>query len=62
VNTDALTTALAEILRANPHYAADGEGRKQAGDADTRKGEAAKGDLESMTVEDHIKEKYPEKK
>jgi hypothetical protein len=54
VNTDALTTALADILRANSHLSADGA-KAPAGDPDSRKGDPASDDLEGMSVEEHLK-------
>lgn len=62
VKTDALADELVQIASANPHLVANGEGRKANGDADTRKGEKASNDLESMTPEDHAKRKYGAKK
>lgn len=57
VNTDALTTALGELLERKPHLA-DGERPTPKGDPDARKGDPAQKDLESMTPEDHAKRKY----
>lgn len=60
VNTEALTTALGELLERKPHLAAsDDERPKPKGDADMRKGEPTSKDLERMSVEDHISRKYP---
>lgn len=61
VNTDALTTALGEILERNPHLAANGSGPPPPGDPDTRKGTPAPSDLEAMTPADHEKRKYATK-
>lgn len=60
VNTDALTDALREQLERKPYLRA-GDPSKPSGDADTRKGESADTDLESMTPEDHAKAKYAQK-
>lgn len=61
VNTEAVTEALADLLKEKPKLAADAEGRK-SGDPDTRKGGPADKDLESMSPEDHAKRKYPASK
>lgn len=57
VKTDALTTALTELLERKPHLA-DGERPKPKGDPDTGKGDPASKDLEHMTPEDHAKRKH----
>ena len=55
IQTDALQSALDELLERKPHLrAAPPNGGKPAGDADAGKGKGAK-DLESQTVEDHLK-------
>lgn len=55
VNTDALSKALAGILRAKPHLAAgEAEQPKPKGDADAGKGSTAEKSLEDMTAEEHF--------
>ena len=61
VKTEALSEALAELLKSKPRLAAGAEGRP-SGDPDTRKGNPAQKDLESMTPEDHARRKYGEQK
>jgi seryl-tRNA synthetase len=58
VQTDALTTALGEVLESKPHLRATENGSKPKGSADTRKGSPAQKDLESMSPEDHARAKY----
>lgn len=59
VQQDALKDALADILASKPHLRADGKDNgKPKGSADTRKGDKASTDLESMTPEDHARRKY----
>jgi hypothetical protein len=62
VNTDTLRDAAEKILAANPHLVTGDGKSKPSGDADTRKGDTAKSDLESMSPEDHEKRKYGDKK
>ena len=63
VNTDLLADALAEIASDYPHLVGgNGERPKPAGDPDSRKGDPAQKDLESMTPEDHAKRKYGDNK
>jgi hypothetical protein len=62
VDTDALQKELSELLDRKPHLR-ESTGSEKApepkkGDPDTRKGDPAKGDLESMSPEDHAKRKY----
>lgn len=52
VQTDALTTALDELLERKPHLKASGNGRP-AGDADAGKGSPGKGP-DDMSVEEHF--------
>ena len=54
VQTDALNTALEEILEAKPHLRATANGRP-SGSSDAGKGSGGSNDLESMSVEDHAK-------
>jgi len=55
IQTDALKSALEDLLERKPHLKADPpNGRKPSGDADAGKGKGAK-DLESQSVEDHLK-------
>lgn len=55
IQTDALKSALGDLLERKPHLrAGPPNGGKPAGDADAGKGKGAK-DLESQTVEDHLK-------
>jgi len=61
VNTDTLKGAVAEILGANSHLVV-GDGKKPAGDPDSRKGDKATSDLESMSPEDHAERKYGKSK
>lgn len=59
VNSESLTTALADLLERKPHLAANGDGpAPPKGDPGTRRGEPADNDLESMSIEDHEKRKY----
>lgn len=62
VKTDALESELASLLKRKPHLKDGGteESGGSKGDPDTRKGGTAKGDLESMTPEEHAKRKYPQ--
>lgn len=55
IQTDALKSALEDLLERKPHLkATPPNGGKPAGDADAGKGKGAK-DLESQSVEDHLK-------
>jgi len=62
VKTDALQKELADLLKRKPHLKDGGaeESSSSKGDPDTRKGSSAKGNLESMSPEDHAKRKYPQ--
>lgn len=57
VDTEALQTELADLLKRKPHLAA-GEAERPTGDPDTRKGGTATTDLEAMSPEDHARRKY----
>lgn len=61
VDSDALKSELADLLRRKPHLAADGAERPDPGDNDARKGGAAKSDLEAMSPEEHAEQKYGKK-
>lgn len=62
VDTDALKSELADLLRRKPHLAAGGTERTDPGDNDAGKGGAAKSNLEEMSPEDHARRKYGDKK
>lgn len=54
VDSDALGSALADLLEAKPHLAASPAGKRPVGDPDAGKGEGAAKSLEEMSVEDHL--------
>jgi hypothetical protein len=58
VQTDALKTALEDLLQRKPHLqAANGDGRRGKGDPDAGKGAGGSKSMEDMTVEEHLKRK-----
>jgi hypothetical protein len=61
VQTDAVTTALADLLERKPNLAAgdngNGGGRPDPGDPDAGKGSGGAKDLESLSVDEHLARK-----
>lgn len=64
VDTDKVEAELVSILKRKPHLREGSEGStgRKTGESDARRGEPADGSLEGMSVEDHIKRKYPDPK
>jgi hypothetical protein len=57
VDTEVLERELAGFLQRKTHLRAEPT-KEAAGDGDLRKGGAASGDLEEMSIDDHVKRKY----